>query len=51
MMYLNIATTWAYAMSFNVSEVPEWVLHYQNIWNEVESYLLEKLGPELRKEK
>ena len=34
----------AYTMSFNVSEVPEWMLQYWNIWNEVESQLLEKLA-------
>ena len=28
-------------MSFNVSEVPEWVLHYRNIWNETEWQLFE----------
>ena len=33
-------------MSFNVSEVPEWVLQYRNIWNEVESQLFEKLATE-----
>ena len=32
---------WAYTMSFNVSEVPEWVLHYRNIWNETEWQLFE----------
>ena len=31
-------------MSFNVSEAPEWVLKYRNIWNEVESQLFEKLA-------
>ena len=36
----------AYLMSFNVSEVPEWVLYYLNIWNEVESQLYEKLTTE-----
>ena len=34
----------AYSMSFNVSEAPEWVLQYRNIWNEVESQLFEKLA-------
>ena len=33
----------AYTMSFNVSEVKEWVSQYKNIWNEVESQLFEKL--------
>ena len=33
-------------LSFNVSEVPEWVLHYRNIWNGVESQLFEKLTTE-----
>ena len=28
-----------YTMLLNVSEVPEWVLQYRNIWNEVESKL------------
>ena len=36
----------AYTMPFNVSEVPEWVLQYRNIWNEVESQLFEKLKTE-----
>ena len=31
-------------MSFNVSEAPEWVLQYRNIWNKVESQLSEKLA-------
>ena len=39
----------AYTMSFNVFEVPEWVLQYRNIWNEVESQLLEKLPTDLTK--
>ena len=34
----------AYTMSFSVSEAPEWVLQYRNIWNEVESQLFEKLA-------
>ena len=34
----------AYSMSFNVSEAPEWVLQYRNIWNEVETQLFEKLA-------
>ena len=34
----------AYTMSFNVSEVPEYMLQYRNIWNEVESQLFEKLA-------
>ena len=33
----------AYTMSFNVSEAPEWVLQYRNIWNVVESQLFGKL--------
>ena len=33
-------------MSFNVSEVPEWALHYQNICNQVKSQLFEKLATE-----
>ena len=33
-------------MSFNVSETPEWVLQYRNIWNGVESQLFEKLTTE-----
>ena len=36
----------AYTMSFNVSEVPKWVVQYRKIWNEVESQLLEKLTTE-----
>ena len=31
-------------MSFSVSEAPEWVLQYRNIWNEIESQLFEKLA-------
>ena len=31
-------------MLFNVSEVPECMLQYRNIWNEVESQLFEKLA-------
>ena len=33
-------------MSFNVSEAPEWVSQYKNIWNEVESQLFENLATE-----
>ena len=33
----------AYAMLFNVPKVPEWVLQYRNIWNEVELQLFEML--------
>ena len=40
-----------YTISFNVSDVSEWVLQYRNIWNEVESQLFEKLTIELIKEK
>ena len=36
----------AYIMSFNVSEVKEWVSQYKKIWNEVESQLFEKLSTE-----
>lgn len=36
-------------MLFNVSEVPQWVLQYRNIWNEVESQLFGKLTTELIK--
>ena len=36
----------AYAMSFDVSKVPEWMLQYRNIWNKVESQLFEKLTTE-----
>ena len=38
-----------YTMSFNVSEAPEWVFQYRNIWNEVESQLFEKLATGLIK--
>ena len=31
-------------MLFNISEAPEWVPKYRNIWNEVESQLFEKLA-------
>ena len=34
----------AYTMSFNVFEAKEWVSQYKNIWNELESQLLEKLA-------
>ena len=37
-------------MTFNVFEVQEWVLHYTNIWNQVESQLFEKLTTKLIKE-
>ena len=33
----------SYTMSLNVSEAPEWVLQYKNIWNEVKSQLFAKL--------
>ena len=33
-------------MPFNASEVPEWVLHDLNIWNQVESQSFEKLAIE-----
>ena len=33
-------------MSFNVSELKEWVSHYKKIWNEVEPQLFEKLSTE-----
>ena len=33
-------------MSFNVSELKEWVSHYKKIWNEVEPQLFEKLATE-----
>ena len=36
----------AYTLSFNVSEVSEWVLQYRNIPNEEESQLFEKLTTE-----
>ena len=36
----------SYTMSFNVSEAPEWVLQYRNIWNEVVSQLFKKLATE-----
>ena len=36
----------AYTMSFNVSEVKEWVSQYKKIWNEVESQLFEKMVTE-----
>ena len=31
-------------MSFNVSELKEWMSQYKKIWNEVESQLFEKLA-------
>ena len=34
----------SYTMSFNISEAPESVFQYKNIWNEVKSQLLEKLA-------
>ena len=34
----------SYTMTFNVSEAPEWVPQYRNIWNEVESQLFKKLA-------
>ena len=33
-------------MSFNNSEVSEWVLYYLNMWNQVELQLFEKLATE-----
>ena len=36
-------------MSFSVSQVPEWVFHYRNIWNAVETQLFEKLTTEFIK--
>ena len=36
----------AYKISVNVSGVPEWVLYYKNIWNEVELQLFENLATE-----
>ena len=36
-------------MSFNVYEVPEWMLHYLNIWNKAELQLCEKLTTKLLK--
>ena len=36
----------AYAMLFNVYEVPEWVIYFWNLWNQVESQLFEKLSTE-----
>ena len=33
-------------MSFNVSELKEWMSQYKKIWNEVESQLFEKLASE-----
>ena len=38
-----------YLMSFNVSEVPEWVLQCRNNWEKVKSQLFEKLTTELIK--
>lgn len=37
-------------MWFNGSEVTEWALHYQNIWNEAKSWLFEKLTTKPTKE-
>ena len=31
-----------YTMSFNDSEILQWVLHYRNIWNEIDVQLFEK---------
>ena len=39
----------AYTMQFNVSEIPDWVLHFSNILNEVDSQLFEKLTTEFLK--
>ena len=39
-------STMSFTMSFNVSEVKEWVSQYKKIWNEVESQLFEKLATE-----
>ena len=36
----------AYKISINVSGVPEWVLYYKNIWNDVELQLFENLATE-----
>ena len=36
----------SYAMSFNVPEVEAWKDQYKNIWNEVESQLIEKMATE-----
>ena len=47
MMYLNNSV---YTMSFNVSELSEWVVHYNNIWNEVDSQLFQKLATKPIKE-
>ena len=35
-----------YTMSFNIFQVKEWVLHYRNIWDEIETRLFEKLTTE-----
>ena len=40
----------AHTMSFNVYEIPELVIHYQNIWNEVELQLFKNLTKEPLKE-
>lgn len=47
---LNTTRTQLNPMSFNVSEVQEWVLYYRNIQNEVEFQLFEKLTAEPVKE-
>ena len=39
----------AYTMQFNASEIPDWVLHFSNILNEVDSQLFEKLTTEFLK--
>ena len=36
----------AYTMLFDVSEAPQWVFQYRNIWNDAESKLFEKLTTE-----
>ena len=41
----------AYAMPFNVYEVPEWVIYFWNLSNQVESQLFEKLSTEPIKRK
>lgn len=32
----------AYAMSFNISVVLEWMVQYRNIWNELDLQVFEK---------
>ena len=43
---LKFDKNFTHTMSFNVSEAPEWVLWYRNIWNDVELQLFEKLTTE-----